>query len=752
MSLSRSVCHFVATASLLAVLSTSTAFAQAHIRIMPPDRATFAVGQRFDIRVEATSTSEVPPAGLRVQIDGIDVSERNILDVGTGGARGAGGTGATGPGVAAADRAGAAPPNSANFLIRAHSFSKAGKHVIRAVTDDGGAAEVTVQVDAWQAARAGATRARNVIFLLGDGMGIAHRTAARVLAHGVTEGRANGLLAMDTMPVTGQVMTPSFNALITDSAPGMSAYATGNKANNNHEGVFPDNTDGDNFDNPRVEYIGAFLRRTRGAGFNVGLVTTADVTDATPAANAVHTAQRDASAEIAAALFDQREINGVTVLLGGGRRHFEPVSTASSRKDGRTLTSEYRQAGYHVISTRAELEALQQATAKPKALLGLFHPSHMSVAFDKVGASRYSEELAQPRLADLRDQPMLDEMARVAIDTLASSSPKGFYLLIEGASIDKRAHAADAERTIWDTIEFDRAVRVAIDFAQVTNTDRDPYNDTLVIVTADHECGGLGIIGVGNERYAPEITGRASRDYVAVFRYRPDQAQLLNFFPNYEPDTDGYPKDPDPTRKVLLGWAAAPDRFENWLSNRLMLEPAIARPEERDGVRRRVAVANPARDGNLPTSDNKSVEGRAVPGFLVEGTIENGKESCTEVDGCAGDTSSIGHTFSGHTANDVVLSALGPGAWQFTGTYENTDVFIRMLRATTGDWSFPGAPRAAPRVAPLRGSHLSSSASSSCAPRPGCQSLKKAIKKDVTPFRRRSAPHPRARPGRRAAP
>ena len=342
-----------------------------------------------------------------------------------------------------------------------------------------------------------------------------------------------------------------------------------------------------------------------------------------------------------------------------------------------------------MISTRAELHELQQAPVKPTALLGLFHPSHMSVAFDKVGASRYSDELSLPRLADLRDQPMLDDMARLALDTLAASSPRGFYLMIEGASIDKRAHAADSERTIWDTIEFDRAVQVAIDFAKVTNSDRNPYNDTLVIVTADHECGGLGIIGVGNERYAPEITGRAVRDYAAVFRYRPDQAQVLNFFTNYEVDADGYPKDPDPTRKLLLGWAAAPDRYENWLSNRLMGEAAIGRPEERDGVRRRVAVANPARDGDLPTSDNKSVEGLAVPGFLVEGTIENGKDSCTEAEGCHGDTSSIGHTFAGHTANDVVLSATGPGAWQFTGTYENTDVFIRMLRATTGDWSFP---------------------------------------------------------------
>lgn len=658
------------------------AWAETHIRIMPPARATFAVGQQFDIRVEATSTTATAPTGLRVTVDGTDVTGRNVAPA----------PGVTGPT--------AGPSHTANVLVRAYSFTRAGAHIIRATTDDGASAEVTVDVGRWQVSQAGVPRAKNIIFFLGDGMGIAHRTAARLLAHGVTEGRANGALAMDTMPVTGQVMTPSLNAVVTDSAPGMSAYSTGNKANNNQEGVFPDNTD-DEFDNPRVEYIGAFLKRMRGPGFNVGLVTTADLTDATPAANAVHTAQREASAEIAARYLDERAQNGLTVLMGGGRRHFEPVSTATSRKDGRSLTTEFRQAGFQVVKTRAELLALSQASPAPKALLGLFHPSHMSVAFDKVGAARYSDELAQPRNADLRDQPMLDEMARAAIATLSASSPKGFYLLVEGASIDKRAHAADSERTIWDTIEFDRAVQVALDFAQTTNSDRDPSNDTLVIVTADHECGGLSIVGVGNERYAPEATGRATRDYVAVFRYRPGQAQLLNFFTNYERAADGYPADPDPSRKLLLNWAAAPDRFENWLSNRLMLDPAVSRPEERDGVSRRVAVANALRDGSAPNSDNKSVEGQAVPGFLVEGVIENGKDSCTEAEGCLGDTSSVGHPFSGHTATDVVLSAFGPGAWQFTGTYENTAVFLKMLRATTGDWTLPGlAPR--PMVSPRR--------------------------------------------------
>ena len=124
----------------------------------------------------------------------------------------------------------------------------------------------------------------------------------------------------------------------------------------------------------------------------------------------------------------------------------------------------------------------------------------MPVAFDKIGAGRYSDELARPGNAPYRDTPMLEEMAQLAITSLSQHAPEGFYLMIEGASIDKRSHAADAERAIWDVIEFDRAVAVALDFARRTNTDTDPSNDTLVIVASDHECAGMAILGVGNER------------------------------------------------------------------------------------------------------------------------------------------------------------------------------------------------------------------------------------------------------------
>ena len=275
---------------------------------------------------------------------------------------------------------------------------------------------------------------------------------------------------------------------------------------------------------------------------------------------------------------------------------------------------------------------------------------------------------------------MLEEMTALALKSLSAHSPSGFYLMVEGASIDKRAHAADAERTIWDTIEFDRAVAVALEFARKTNSDQNPSNDTLVIVTADHESGGLGIIGIGNERYQPEKLGKAVRDYAAVFRFTTPQE--LTLFPNYSVDDKGFPTDPDPSRKILLGWAGAPDHNENWVSNRLQLEQAIVQRGETA-----VSVLNPARDGEGPDSDNKTVSGKAIPGFLVRGTIENGETPCPSTTVCTADNPSVAHTISGHTASDVPLSATGPGSGQFVGVYENTDVFLKMLRAASGSYN-----------------------------------------------------------------
>ena len=664
--------RLIAVLPIVLVMLPAAAAAQTTLRIFPVDGAAIAAGQRFDIRVEAARRpGGDPPRGLTVTLDGRDITARNILDPGAGGERGRGGTGATAASLAPRDRAAAAPAHTTNFLLRDLALTAPGRHTIVATTADGARAEATWTVFAWQAQGDG-PRARNVILVLGDGLAAAHRTAARVVARGYTHGKANAPLAMDTMEATGQVMTSSLNAIVTDSAPGMASYSTGHKAANNMEGVYPDNTR-DPFDNPRVEYLGPLLRRTRGPGFAVGIVTTADVTDATPAANAIHTADRNAAPGIAARFVDERGRIGLRVLMGGGSRHFAPKgSPGSSRQDARDLGAELQAAGFTRVASRSQLLALD-AGAPPEALLGLFHPRHMPVAFDKVGAGRYSDELARPAHAGFTDPPMLEEMTRAALRTLEAHAPDGFYLLVEGASIDKQAHAVDAERTIWDVIELDRAIAVALDFARRTNTDADPANDTLVIVTGDHETGGFAIVGIGNERYAPQALGRASRDYAAVFRFAPEQ--VLTFYPDYARDAQGYPVDPDPRKKLLAGWAAAPDRFENWISNRVAGDAAIVRPGDEAGV----AVANPKRDGPGPDSDNRTADGRPIPGFPVPGVIEHGAEGCPSADGCPGDTAASPHTISGHTASDVPLSASGPGALTFTGTYDNTDVFRRIL-------------------------------------------------------------------------
>ncbi|BCS34787.1 alkaline phosphatase [Luteitalea sp. TBR-22] len=645
---------------LLSVLAAaSSAHAATSIRIMPPDGSTLAAGQLVDIRVEATGDGTVAPAGLRVWVDGTEWTGRNDPKAQDGAAAG-----------------------TTNFLARRFSRSTAGPLVIRATTADGATAESHVRVEAWAGpVRAGRPRARNVILLLGDGMGAAHRTAARLVSRGWRNGKAGGRLAMDTLDVTGMVMTGSLNDVITDSSPGMSSYVTGQKASNNQEGVFPDNTP-DQFDNPRIEYLGEILRRTRGPGFNVGIVTTADLTDSTPAANAAHTSSRFAGPGIAAQFFDERRTNGVSVLLGGGAAHFAPKAGGGSRPDARNLVDEFAAAGYRTLRTGADVKAvLDPATPAPKAMLGLFHQSHLVVAFDKVGAGRYSDELSLEKNAAYRDTPMLEDMTRAALKSLSAHSPAGFYLMVEGASIDKRAHAADQERSIWDTIEFDRAVAVALEFAARTNGDANPDNDTLVIVTADHECGGMAIIGVGNERYAPARLGKAVRDYAAVFRFLPEQ--VLDFSPNYVVDERGFPVDPNPSRKLLLGWAAAPDHHENWTSDRVQTEAAVLEKKD-DG--RLVSVANPAR-----------AKAGEMPGFLVAGTIENGETRCPDPAGCPADTASNGHTFAGHTATDVPLSASGPGAWQFTGVYENTDVLLKILRAAAGTYQAgPGTATRAP--------------------------------------------------------
>jgi alkaline phosphatase len=513
---------------------------------------------------------------------------------------------------------------------------------------------------------AGGQKVKNIILLLGDGMGAAQRTAARIVAGGYTQGRVIQPLAMDTFPVTGQVRTASLNSIVTDSSPGMTAYVLGNKNNNNEEGVFPDDTL-DPFDNPRIEYLSEYLHRTQGKA--LGLVTTADVFDATPAGNAVHSSNRGAGTGIVDQYLDDRGLTGLSVLMGGGRKWFLPAGTPGSARGDKTdyafsatdlhtseivrrwgaapgaldkdrdLLADFQRAGFRYAATRTDLDAIDPQ--RTERLLGLFTLSNMNVALDKIDGRRGRKLGATGSVVDdygFPDQPMLDEMAAKALAVL-DRKPQGFVLMIEGASIDKQAHNMDTERWMLDTIEFDRAIRLARDYAQ-------KRGDTLVIVTADHECSGAALIGgsrLTDTRLVEQI-GKRGKDnlrdpVVGVY----EQAG----FPHYPLADDGYPQTTDIDYRLLVGYGANADRYEDWRTS-----PRPLQDSQQPFVKQEPLSTYPA------TPFARKIGGD----FLVTGQVP-------------GDSAV-------HTATDVPLSAFGPGAWSFTGVYDNTEVFFKVAQAT----------------------------------------------------------------------
>jgi alkaline phosphatase len=503
-------------------------------------------------------------------------------------------------------------------------------------------------------------KAKNIIILIGDGMGIAHRTAARIMLNGVGLGKANAPLAMDAFPFTGTVRTHSLNSIVTDSSPGASCYATGNKANNNQHGVFPDDTT-DNGDNPRVESIGEYLHRTQGR--SLGIVTTTDVFDSTPGAFGSHTQARASGTGIIDEFFDERTATGLAVLMGGGRKWFLPNTVAGSGRTtgndyvvpadvasawgvpagaldpARDLLSEFVADGFTYAPDATTLNAVPSSTTK---LLGLFNLSNMNVSKDKIDKRRAP---GTPGVVDdfgFPDQPMLDEMTDKALEVL-SKNPNGFVAMIEGGSIDKMAHLMDSERWIIDTIEFDRAIERCRAFAAC-------HPDTLVIVTADHECAGANIIGASRVTHADLVARAATGGGAAQLRNGVVGTLDQAGFPIYPIAADGYPATTDIDRRMLIGYACNADRYEDWITNLLPLQNAS----------HGIATTPP-----LPGYPQNPLQRDVAGNFLVTGQIAD--------------------QIATHTASDIVLSAYGRNAALFTGAMDNTDVFFRVMRVALGD-------------------------------------------------------------------
>jgi len=281
---------------------------------------------------------------------------------------------------------------------------------------------------------------KNVIFIIGDGTGLVQLTSGQYNLVG-----AEGLLHVQTMPVTGIVKTYSSNSLITDSASGATAYSCGAKTDNGMIGQLPDGTN-----------CKTILELAEEKGLSTGLVSTSGVTHATPASYAAHVPSRNMYAEIA----NQYLISGMEVILGGGTEYFLPSSESDSRReDDRNLIEEFKSSGYEYVDSITSLKR-----SESEMLLGLFSPSGMP-----------SEERT----------PSLADMSSKAIDIL-SKNDDGFFLMIEGSQIDWGGHGNDTPYVLREVEDFDNAIKAVLDFAKNDG-------ETLVIVTADHETGGMAL-------------------------------------------------------------------------------------------------------------------------------------------------------------------------------------------------------------------------------------------------------------------
>ncbi|MET7304623.1 alkaline phosphatase [Embleya sp. NPDC005575] len=330
--------------------------------------------------------------------------------------------------------------------------------------------------------------AKNVILLIGDGMGDSEITLARNYSVG-----AAGRLNMDRFPLTGAYTTYAVDKenrpdYVTDSAASGTGWATGHKTVNGRISKTPD-TD---------KAVPTILELAQRNGYATGSVTTSELTDATPAVLAAHATDRSCAGPadmakcptdtIAAggpgSIAEQSVAHKVDVLLGGGKARFDQTITQGPFA-GKTVTQQAQAQGYQVVTDADSLRAAKAG----KPVLGLFAPVNVPVEWTGKAAAVGGTEpqrCVTSNPARPGDTPTLVQSTAKALELLEAKQAgrghdrgKGFFLQVEGASIDKQDHAADPCGQIGETVAFDQAVKLARDYAA-------KHPDTLVVTTADH--------------------------------------------------------------------------------------------------------------------------------------------------------------------------------------------------------------------------------------------------------------------------
>lgn len=435
-------------------------------------------------------------------------------------------------------------------------------------------------------------------------------------------------------------MTHSIDTFITDSANSATALYSGHKSVVNALGVYGD-TSPDPFDDPKVESIAEIFHRIWNG--HVGIVSTAFLADATPAALTAHTRDRGEYEHVVDTYlngvvnYTWTEWNGPDVLFGGGAENF--CSERNATYLGRDYYDEFANAGYNVVYNKTQLDA----TSSSERTLGLFSTGNMDKWLDR---NVYKDNTLGNRndpscnRANATDQPGLKEMTLKAIDILHNrAGDDGWFIMSEAASVDKMMHVLDYDRALGELLELDDTVKHSIEKLKSLDT----LEDTLIIVTADHGHGFDVFGNVDTKYFNEQTTDREKRRAIGIY----EQSGLSGYVESLDEDaltyTDSnFPATWDPRYSIAAGFGAHPDVREDYQ------------------VRKQGPRTPATNITGFPSNDYFASPTDKPNGFITNGTLPTVANQGV------------------HSLTDVTLWAMGPCQEIFGGVYNSIDVFFKM--------------------------------------------------------------------------
>jgi alkaline phosphatase len=491
---------------------------------------------------------------------------------------------------------------------------------------------------------------KRIIHIVSDGMSVGTLTCANLFSQ-LTRKRPLTWMNLHDDPGAkiGLMNTRSLNSAVTDSSAASSAWGSGSRVVNGAVNALPNGT--------LLTPLYALFSQ---AGWATGLVTTAEITHATPAGFATAVKSRGDSQAIAAQYYDRK----IDVLLGGGKPFFD----GKRRKDKRDLTGDFTKAGYTVVK---DLAGLQSAPLDTK-LLGTFADGHVPYMVDY---------LADPKIRE--KTPTLAQMTTAALARLERKEQ--FILQVEGARIDHAAHNSDAPGAINDQIALDEAIDVCLEFQK-------KHPDTLIVLTTDHANSNLGLNGMGggyrtsSQRFATMTEVKAS--FPEILKKLEKAGKKIKV-PSVPSDAEDKLDVPDPMAKIDPNGKSEGEKEKEddktkftaavQMSSAIAVEPKaiIEVIGETTGYKmseRRAALFSKVLAGEYPA------------------LYDQMNSAVTQLGQVMANRFGIGWTGNTHTADYVGILALGPGAEHFAGFVQNTDVFVHYTQLAGIDFKNPSLP------------------------------------------------------------